>query len=374
MKKENVSARTKSLQSKSTCFDRNILILSIIFYLGKGGMLKKQLITLSRKIYNINEHKIQDMIADACSYGLLIKKQVTDTKTNIYVLTKFPLSIFRESTSRDTTSIRLTNHKLWNNIYRTEFIIRVVIPMMEKQKIDITLENIFNFMDTHSISVFTSENQLSIYQLYQSIEQRFPIKDKENIQRGEPFFSFFYNDLYASFADTYNLHTNFLGIQSEEDISFYQSVKEQLLDEKELTNSPMEQKKQYYNLYNMVAAGFFFIGCPRKPDVITIGIFDTYNNLTLNKIYQNIICIWYMLERYLGYTPKITLQVYMKDLDKIKKLLDQESQQGYDFKKQEHHNINKKLLIFQNMKVPKQYWEDITVDYIYFPLEEKYNL
>ena len=81
-----------------------------------------------------------------------------------------------------------------------------------------------------------------------------------------------------------------------------------------------------------------------------------------------------MLERYLGYTPKITLQVYMKDLDKIKKLLDQESQQGYDFKKQEHHNINKKLLIFQNMKVPKQYWEDITVDYIYFPLEEKYNL
>ena len=181
MKQENVSARTMSIQAKSTCFDRNILILSIIFYLGKGGMLKKQLISLSRKIYNINEHKVQNMISDACSYGLLIKKQVTDTKTNIYVLTKFPLSFFRESTSRDTTSIRLNNHKLWNNIYRTEFIIRVVIPMMEKQNLDITLESIFNFLNSHSISIFTSENQISIYQLYQSIEQRFPIKDKEDM-------------------------------------------------------------------------------------------------------------------------------------------------------------------------------------------------
>ncbi|MDE6812549.1 MAG: ABC transporter ATP-binding protein, partial [Duncaniella sp.] len=79
---------------------------------------------------------------------------------------------------------------------------------------------------------------------------------------------------------------------------------------------PKEYKKNYYSLFNMVAAGFFFIGKPNGEN-ITIGTFDKCNNMYLKKIYENIICIYLMLERYLGFYPKLTLQVYMSDYDRM---------------------------------------------------------
>ena len=54
---ENISARTKNRQAKEKCFNRNIPILNILFYIGGGFMLKKQMVTLARILYQINGHK-----------------------------------------------------------------------------------------------------------------------------------------------------------------------------------------------------------------------------------------------------------------------------------------------------------------------------
>ena len=94
----------------------------------------------------------------------------------------------------------------------------------------------------------------------------------------------------------------------------------------------------------------------------------------LKKIYENIICIYLMLERYLGFYPKITLQVYMSDADRIISLREKENEQGFDYSRYEKQCLTKKECFFQNMRVPKQNWDDIHVDYIYYPLREKYNL
>lgn len=64
------------------------------------------------------------MITDLLSYGLLVKKQATDTKTCIYIMTKFLLALYHENSTRDSCSVNLNNRKIWNDIYRTEFIIR----------------------------------------------------------------------------------------------------------------------------------------------------------------------------------------------------------------------------------------------------------
>lgn len=45
---ENISARTKSRLAKEECFNRNIPLLNILFYIGNGFMLKKQAVTLIR--------------------------------------------------------------------------------------------------------------------------------------------------------------------------------------------------------------------------------------------------------------------------------------------------------------------------------------
>lgn len=370
---ENISARTKSRLAKEECFNRNIPILNILFYLGNGFMLKKQMVTLVRIFYQINEHKANDMIADLLSCGLLVKKQATDTKTCLYIMTKFPLSVYHECSTRDSCSIKLNNRKIWHNIYRTEFIIRQAVTLMEQLTVELTLQNLLNFLTDYCISVFTTENQMSIYQLYGSLYEKFPIKDKELIASGFPRVSDFMNDYYKITADLYHHQRNFLGYQIDDDYSFYLNTKETLEREKDLISSPKEYKRNYYSLFNMTAAGFFFIGQPSGRS-ITIGTFDKCNNMYLKKIYENIICIYLMLERYLGFFPQITLQVYMSDADEIISLREREKEQGFDFIRQESSDLTKRDSFFQNMKIPRQNWDDIHVDYIYYPLREKYNL
>lgn len=372
-KNENVSARTKSRAAKEECFYRNIPILNILFYLGGGFMLRKQFTTLARVFYSINTHKANDMAADLLSHGLLIKKQATATRTCIYIMTKFPLAMYHECSTRDSCSVKLNNRKIWNNIYRTEFIIRQAIFFMEQAGMDLTLENLLNFLTDYCISIFTTENQMSVYQLYGRLYEKFPIKDKELLASGYPRISYFMNDYYKITADLYRHQKNFLGYRMEDDFSSYLSIKDKLEKEKGMFSSPKELKKNYYSLFNMAAAGFFFIGKPNDGH-ITIGTFDKCNNMHLKKVYENIICIFFMLERYLGYYPKITLQVYMSDADNILLLREKETAQGFDYGRQEKTGLTRRDCFFQNMGIPKQYWEDIQVDYIHCPLREKYNL
>lgn len=370
---KNISARTKSRLAKEECFNRNIPILNILFYLGNGFMLKKQMVTLARIFYQINEHKANEMTADLLSCGLLVKKQATNTKTCIYIMTKFPLAMYHECSTRDSCSVKLNNRKIWNNIYRTEFIIRQAIPFMEQLGIELTLENLLNFLTDYCISVFTTENQMSVYQLYGNLYEKFPIKDREMLSSGFPRASDFMNDYYKVTADLYHHQRNFLGYRIEDDFSGCLEVKNMLEREKDLISSPKEIKKNYYSLFNMAAAGFFFIGKPVDSNII-IGTFDKCNNMYLKKIYENIICIYLMLERYLGFYPKITLQVYMSDADRIISLRGKESEQGFDYAKQEKSGLTKRDSFFQNMGIPRQNWDDIHVDYIYYPLREKYNI
>lgn len=370
---KNISARTKSRTEKESCFYHNIPVLNILFYIGKGFMLRKQLIALVRAFYNVNEHKTNEMISDLLAHGLVIKKQATNTRTCIYIMTKFPLAMYYECSTRDSCSVKLNNRKIWNNIYRSEFIIRQVVPLMEQVNIELSLENMLNFLSDYCISIFTTENQMSVYQLYSNLYEHFPIKDKDLLNSGMPKESDFLNDYYKITADLYNHQVNFLGYTTNDNFSSYLDIKDRLEKEKTLTASPKEAKKYYYSLFNMTAAGFFFIGTPVDGH-ITIGTFDKCNNMYLKKIYENIIFIFLMLERYLGFYPKITLQVYLCDYDRLISLRCNESEQGFDYNKQEKTGCTKRDSFFRNLNVPCQYWDYIQVDYVYYPLKEKYNL
>jgi len=244
---------------------------------------------------------------------------------------------------------------------------------MEQLNIELTLENMLNFLSDYSISIFATENQMSVYQLYGNLYEHFPIKDKDLILSGVPKESDFMNDYYKITADLYNHQVNFLGYKTEDDFSSYLDIKDKLENEKTLTASPKETKKYYYTLFNMTAAGFFFIGRPVNGH-ITIGTFDKCNNMYLKKVYENIIFIFLMLERYLGFYPKITLQVYLCDYERLISLRCNESEAGFDYTRQEKTGCTKRDSFFKNLNIPLQYSDYIQVDYIYYPLREKYNL
>ena len=81
-----------------------------------------------------------------------------------------------------------------------------------------------------------------------------------------------------------------------------------------------------------------------------------------------------MLERYLGFYPEITLYVFMSDENNIIYLKNKESELYFDYVTQEKKDYNKRNSFFKNYRIPKQYWENISVKYIFYPLREKYNL
>lgn len=160
------------------------------------------------------------------------------------------------------------------------------------------------------------------------------------------------DDYYKITADLYCHQKNFLGYRMEDDFSSYLSVRDALEREKQLFSSPKERKKNYYSLSNMAAAGFFFIGKPVNGN-ITIATFDKCNNMYLKKIYENIICIYLMLERYLGFFPKITLQVYMSDAENILLLRKKETEQGFDYGRQEKTGLTRRGHLFPEHGHPK---------------------
>ncbi|WP_290095487.1 hypothetical protein [Bacteroides acidifaciens] len=109
------------------------------------------------------------MFADLLSDGLLIKKQATDTKTCLYILTKFLLATYLECSTRDSCSVKLNNRKIWHNLYRTEFIIRQAAPLMEQLGAEPTLQNLLNFLTDYCISIFKTPNAIYLFVRYKGV-------------------------------------------------------------------------------------------------------------------------------------------------------------------------------------------------------------
>lgn len=152
---------------------------------------------------------------------------------------------------------------------------------MEQFHMELLLENLLNFLTDCCISIFTTENQMSIWQLYGNLYEKFPIRDKELLLSGFQRQSDFMDDYYKAEADFFHHQCNFLGYRSEDTESFSAclDIKSRIELEKDMVSSPKELKKNYYSLFNMTAAGFFFIGKPDDDGHIIIGTFDRCNNM-----------------------------------------------------------------------------------------------
>lgn len=67
---------------------------------------------------------------------------------------------------------------------------------MKQLGMELTLENLLNFLTDYCISVFTTKNQMSVYQLYGNLYDKFPIKDKGLLSSGYSRASDFMNGYY----------------------------------------------------------------------------------------------------------------------------------------------------------------------------------
>lgn len=310
------------------------------------------------------------MINELCENGLLIRKQATTTKTNLYVMTKFSLAHYRKCTTEQCTSLKLTNQKIWLNIYRMEYILREVFPQIEGKTIR-NVEGLLAFMKLHFIDIFRTANQESVLQMYPLFYRRFPVKDKR--QDGKLPVGDFADD-YLAMVEEYRIYLERFVKDTEKAKKFqgYEKYKQRKeLSKVMFTNDDMRRKTDF-NLYCMIGQGFFF-RCRMEGEKVCIGLFDIYKKLSVEKIYKNSIFILCMLQRYLGFVPEMELTVFVKDSEIKDKLKREESTRGYDYIERTVSDYNKKTDLFMRLGVLP--WIDkVNVCYEVYLLEEKYHL
>ena len=347
---------------KQECFDDNRDLFDIIYYLGKGFMLSDHIYIYGKVLFDLSDKTITRKIINMCGKGLLLEKEATTTGTKIYVISKYIKSKYESKSSQNVSSVRITEKKLWKNIYSNEYIIQKVLKFMVTNNCELSISKIFSLLESNFITFQTTQNRENVFELYEKFNQIFECQDKQC----------FIQDFQSLAGDLYIFDKNFL--KAEMDIDYTEPLKQRKIRQmdKDSYKTEEDKNKYFYNLYQFVMQGFFFNGITDK-NTIQVGLFET-NKLTYEKIYKQSCYILLMLERYLGVMPKLTLTIYYSDIDAVSEIERTAKRKSYNIKTQEFSDYSKKYETFKIIGIREQYWENIEIRYVYYDLRNRYKL
>lgn len=354
--------RTKEF--KNNLFNKNKTILEIIYYLGNGLMLKEQLIKFIKFIEplrtNVKED-IQEMIIE----GFLKEKQVLYNNKYVLYLTKYPISKIRDIDSRNATSIRPTEEKVLNSLYKTELILNMLNP-----KNEYSIENILTGLKKMNNTLLINKN--NAYEIYELFG--------ENLKDANPT-STFWNDKKVSEYDTkIRFKKNNSNINNDLKVA-----KEQTVKLRQKANTKTSELKEYFNISNMLSRGFNLnkVTYNQGKMDITIQYMDITEANT-DKIFFGIGCIYNMFLRYFKgaesdfnssffLTLNINCIINTSNLDRMDFLKEDEKSKVPDLNGgYKEYKKGKNALV--KAGVPQMYLSDIKVKYRNLDFKNKYNI
>lgn len=329
-----------------------------------GYMLRKQIRKLFHLLSGRSEKDIEFDIAELILTGFLLQKSINkDTRTQMLYLSKYPKSQFLNKDSRDVAAINWSEQKIFEQIFRIDYIIEKVIPDMRKQDFEISMDNIIAYLNWNGSNLLLSNNQVDMVT--------------------------FYNHLWNVLAENdHNLTDDFfrdLTIATEEKEAFEAkqlkkdiepapcTMKNRRDKEMDSFRSDIDKCKLYYSLKNLASHGFYIESV--KHSLISVCIFDATNSLYTKKLYQQASYILLMFQRYLNnYNLHLFVTVYTWDNERATELRDFENTQAYDFYRQEWAEENRKHKIMKDIGILPSNWNSITVNYIGEELYTKYSV
>lgn len=351
-------------KKKENLFKNNYELIQLVYKFGNGMMLRSQIRQLYIQIYEENYIDIDFRIAELINNCFLLPKKICkNSKTELLYLNKYCVSRFLNMKSGNVAAIAFSNQKIFENIFKTEYLIHFIIPEMQKQNFVIGVENIETYLNYTCCNILLRPNQLSAYEFYQRFSsvagELFEITDD------------FYRDMNIAYSEKYLFVRNRLKKQVTEPILY--------TDEKSIRNSirasyksETERNKQFYNFSSFMGHRFFIEKIER--DKIYIIYFDTLNTLTLNKLYPNLVFTYLMLQRYLNKSQlALDVTIYTWNENRCLELSNAEKRRVFDISKQEYRDTNRRETYFSNLGV-RQITENINVNYEYFDIEIKYDI
>ena len=115
-----------TMNAKESLYNNKINqeIIKIIANIGGGMILHNQLIIVCEEMKISSTLRIKSSITELIKNGFLKKKQVLSSKTNMLILTAYPLSrVLKIEDSRNVPEIATSNKSIIDNIFRMELIL-----------------------------------------------------------------------------------------------------------------------------------------------------------------------------------------------------------------------------------------------------------
>lgn len=350
-------------EKKENLFQQHKDIIYMVFSCG-GYMLRRQMRKLFHLLSGRDEKDIEFDIAELILTGFLLQKTINkDTRTQMLYLSKYPKSHFLNINSGDVPAVNWSNQKIFEQIFRIDYIIEKVIPDMKKQNFNIDIDNIIIYLNYNASNLLLSNNQADMVT--------------------------FYNNLWNAFAENdHNLTDDFFRdleiAQYEKDAFEARQLKKgsgpapcmtKIRRDKEMEsyNSDIEKSKQFYNLKSLAFHGFYIESI--KHNIINLCFFDSMDSIQTKKLYQQLCYILLMFQRYLNnYNLHLCVKVYTWDAERAEQLRNEENKRAFDFYRQEWVEENKKHKIMQDIGILPSNWNSITVNYISEEIYTKYNV
>lgn len=278
-------------------------------------------------------------------------------------LSKYPKSQFLNISSGDVPTVNWSNPKIFEQIFKLDYIIEKVIPDMRKQNFDISMDNILAYLNWSGSNLLLSNNQMDMVTFYNNLWNTFAEND-HNLTDD------FFRDLEIAQYDKDCFEARQLKKGSEPAPCMAKIRRDR---EMESYNSDIEKSKQFYNLKSLASHGFYMESV--KHNIINLCFFDSMNAIQTKKLYQQLCYILLMFQRYLkNYNLHLSVTVYTWDAERAEQLRNEENKRAYDFYRQEWVDENKKHKIMQDIGILPSNWNSITTNYISEELYTKYNV
>ena len=348
---------------KEKLFQQHKDLIYMIFCCN-GYMLRKQIRMLFHLLTGKPEKDIEFDIAELILTGFLLQKTINkDTRTQMLYLSKYPKSQFLNVSSRDVAAVNWSSQKIFEQIFKIDYLIEKVIPDMRKQNFEISMDNILTYLNWIGSNLLLSNNQMDLVIFYNRIWDVLANND-HNLT----------DDFFRDLAIATEEKAAFEAKQLKKDIDPVPCIMKNRRDtEMDSYNSDIDKCKLYYSLKNLASHGFYIEHI--KHNFISICLFDSNDSIYTKKLYQQASYILLMFQRYLNnYNLHLFVTVYTWDSDRATELRDFENTTAYDFYLQEWAEENRKQKIMKDIGILPSNWSSITVNYIGEEIYSKYNV
>lgn len=353
-----------TLEQKENLFQQHKELIYMVFCCN-GYMLRKQMRKLFHLLSGRDEKDIEFSIAELIVKGFLLQKTINkDTRTEMLYLSKYPKSRFLDvADSGDVPAINFSNQKIFEQVFRIDYIIKTVIPAMKKQDFEISMDNILAYLAFNGSNLLLSNNQVDMATFYDNVWNALA---EHNHNPTDDFF----RDVEIARHDK----EAFEARQLKKDKELVPCIAKIHRDtEMDSYNSDIEKSKQFYNLKNLASHGFCIESI--KYNIIDVCYFDSMNTIQTKKLYQQLCYILLMFQRYTNnYNLHLFVKVYLWDEERAEQLRNEENKRAFDFFRQEWVDENKKHKIMKDIGILPSNWNCISVNYIGGGLYTKYNV